>query len=203
MSTETITDPIAAPAQEDEAPARSAGPPARWYIVHAYSNFERRVTDTIREQAERQGLTDQFEDIQVPTEEVVEVHRNQKRIREQRHFPGYVLVKMKMTDDAYHLVKNVPKVTGFLGTQNKPQAVSENEVKRILGAGDQAAQAKPRRVISFETGERVRVVDGPFQSFEGLVSEVDEERGRLKVAVMIFNRETLVDLEYSQVEKMR
>ncbi|MGE0046095.1 MAG: transcription termination/antitermination protein NusG [Hyphomonadaceae bacterium] len=185
-----------------ETPVRD-GPPARWYIVHAYSNFERRVAETIREQAERQGLQDQFEDIQVPTEEVVEVHRNQKRIREQRHFPGYVLVKMRMTDDAYHLVKNVPKVTGFLGQQNKPQPVSEAEVKRILGQAEQAAQAKPRPIISFEIGERVRVTDGPFQSFEGLVSEVDEERGRLKVAVMIFNRETLVDLEYSQVEKMR
>lgn len=185
-----------------EAPVRD-GPPARWYIVHAYSNFERRVADTIREQAERQGLTEAFEQIEVPTEEVVEVHRNQKRIREQRHFPGYVLVKMRMTDDAYHLVKNVPKVTGFLGNQNKPQPVSEAEVKRILGQAEQAAQSKPRPIISFDIGERVRVTDGPFQSFEGLVSEVDEERGRLKVAVMIFNRETLVDLEYSQVEKMR
>lgn len=198
MNTETETETSAAPAE-----SQSAGPPARWYIVHAYSNFERRVADTIREQAERQGLQDQFEEIEVPTEEVVEVHRNQKRIREQRHFPGYVLVKMKMTDDAYHLVKNVPKVTGFLGTQNKPQPVSEAEVKRILGSAQEAAAARPRPVVSFETGERVRVVDGPFQSFEGEVSDVDEERGRLKVAVMIFNRETQVDLEYNQVEKMR
>lgn len=196
MNAETDAEP------KTDATDRS-GPPARWYIVHAYSNFERRVAETIREQAERQGLTAEFEDIQVPTEEVVEVHRNQKRIREQRHFPGYVLVKMRMTDDAYHLVKNVPKVTGFLGAQNKPQPVSEAEVKRILGTAQETAAARPRPVISYEIGERVRVVDGPFQSFEGVVSEVDEERGRLKVAVMIFNRETLVDLEYNQVEKMR
>ncbi|MBL8551996.1 MAG: transcription termination/antitermination protein NusG [Hyphomonadaceae bacterium] len=199
-------DIVAEAGAVEEAPEKEyndGGPPARWYIVHAYSNFERRVAETIREQAERQNLQDCFVQIEVPTEEVVEVHRNQKRIREQRHFPGYVLVKMRMTDDAYHLVKNVPKVTGFLGAQNKPQAVSEKEVKRILGQAQEAAAQRPRPVISYEIGERVRVVDGPFQSFEGLVSEVDEGRGRLKVAVMIFNRETLVDLEYSQVEKMR
>jgi transcriptional antiterminator NusG len=197
---DTETAAEAAPA---EPKRESSGPAARWYIVHAYSNFERRVAETIREQAERQGLQDQFEEIEVPTEEVVEVHRNQKRIREQRHFPGYVLVKMKMTDDAYHLVKNVPKVTGFLGAQNKPQPVSEAEVRRILGTAQEAAAQRPRPVITYDIGERVRVTDGPFQSFEGVVSEVDEERGRLKVAVMIFNRETLVDLEYAQVEKMR
>lgn len=176
---------------------------AKWYIVHAYSNFEQKVADAIREQAQRQGLETCFEDIRVPTEEVVEVVRNKKVLRQHRHFPGYVLVKMDMTDDAYHLVKNTPKVTGFLGQGNKPQPASEKDIQRILGQVEQAAQAKPRPVISFEIGERVRVADGPFQSFEGLVSEVDEERGRLKVAVMIFGRETPVDLEYGQVEKMR
>lgn len=176
---------------------------ARWYIVHAYSNFEKKVAEAIREQAERQGLTEQFEDIRVPTEEVVEVYRHKKRVKEQRHFPGYVLVKMDMTDDAYHLVKNTPKVTGFLGAQNKPMPVSEKEVQRILGQVEEAAAAKPRPVISFEIGERVRVNDGPFQSFEGLIEEVDEDRGRLKVAVTIFGRATPVDLEYAQVEKMR
>jgi transcriptional antiterminator NusG len=175
---------------------------ARWYIVHAYSNFEKKVAEAIREQAERQGLQDKFEDIRVPTEEVVEVYRNKKRIKEQRHFPGYVLVKMEMTDDAYHLVKNTPKVTGFLGQQNKPQPVSEREVQRILGQVEEAAQSKPRPIISFDTGERVRVTDGPFQSFEGLVEEVDEDRGRLKVAVTIFGRATPVELEYGQVEKV-
>ena len=174
---------------------------ARWYIVHAYSNFEKKVAESIREQAARQGLTEQFEDIQVPSEEVVEVHRNKKRVREARHFPGYVLVKMDMTDDAYHLVKNTPKVTGFLGAQNKPQSVSESEVKRILGDVQEAAASRPRPLISYEIGERVVVNDGPFQSFEGLVEEVDEERGRLKVSVTIFGRATPVDLEYNQVTK--
>ncbi len=176
---------------------------AKWYIVHAYSNFEQKVAESIREQAGRQGLEDQFEDIQVPTEEVTEVVRGAKKVRQHRHFPGYVLVKMEMTDEAYHLVKNTPKVTGFLGTQNKPQPVSDREVERILGRVAEVGAAKPRQMIHFETGERVRVSDGPFQSFEGMVSEVDEERGRLKVAVMIFGRETPVDLEYGQVEKIR
>ena len=177
--------------------------PARWYIVHAYSNFEQKVAEAIREQAERQGVSELFEDIQVPTEEVTEIVRGAKKIRQQRHFPGYVLVKMDMTDEAYHIVKNTPKVTGFLGPQNKPQPVSEAEIERILGRVAEQSTQKPRQLISYEVGERVRVSDGPFQSFEGLVSEVDEERGRLKVAVMIFGRETPVDLEYGQVEKMR
>ncbi len=177
---------------------------ARWYIVHAYSNFEQKVAEAIREQASRQGLEHLFEDIRVPTEEVTEVVRGKKITRQHRHFPGYVLVKMDMTDDAYHLVRNTPKVTGFLGPQNKPQPASEKEIQRILGEVEAAAgQAKPRPIISFEIGERVRVSDGPFQSFEGLVSEVDEDRGRLKVDVMIFGRETPVDLEYNQVEKLR
>jgi transcription termination/antitermination protein NusG len=175
---------------------------AQWYIVHAYSNFEKKVAEAIRDQAERQGLVEKFEDIRVPTEEVVEVYRNKKRIREQRHFPGYVLVKMELTDDAYHLVKNTPKVTGFLGQQNRPQPVSEAEVKRILGVVEEAA-AKPRPLISFEIGERVKVNDGPFQSFEGLVEEVDDDRGRLKVSVTIFGRATPVELEYAQVDKLR
>ena len=174
-----------------------------WYIVHAYSNFEKKVAEAIKEQAERQGLAEAFEDSRVPTEEVTEIVRNKKKIREQRHFPGYVLVKMDLTDEAYHLVKNTPKVTGFLGQQNKPQPVSEREVQRILGEVEQAAATRPRPVISFDTGERVKVTDGPFQSFEGLVEDVDEEKGRLKVSVSIFGRATPVDLEYSQVEKMR
>lgn len=176
---------------------------ARWYIVHAYSNFEKKVADAIRDQAERQGLADKFEDIRVPTEEVVEVVRNKKRIKEQRHFPGYVLVKMDMTDDAYHLVKNTPKVTGFLGTQNKPMPIPDKDVQRLLGEVEQAAAARPRQLISFEIGERVRVTDGPFQSFEGSVEEVDDDTNRLKVSVAIFGRPTPVDLEFAQVEKVR
>lgn len=181
----------------------NTNPRAKWYIVHAYSNFEQKVAEAIKEQAERQGLQNEIVDVQVPTEEVVEIKRNTKRVRQQRHFPGYVLVKMDLTDDAYHLIKNTPKVTGFLGAQNKPQPVSEREIQRILGQVSEPGTVKPRPVINFEIGERVRVSDGPFQSFEGLVSEVDEERGRLKVAVMIFGRETPVDLEYGQVEKLR
>jgi transcriptional antiterminator NusG len=188
---------------ETLAPVANTNPRAKWYIVHAYSNFESKVAEAIKEQAERQGLTNEIVDVQVPTEEVVEIKRNTKRVRQQRHFPGYVLVKMDLTDDAYHLIKNTPKVTGFLGAQNKPQPVSEKEIQRILGQVAEAGVAKPRPVINFEFGERVRVSDGPFQSFEGMVSEVDEERGRLKVAVMIFGRETPVDLEYAQVEKLR
>ena len=191
-------------AQETQAAApRPSSGRARWYIVHAYSNFEQKVAEAIRDQAQRQGLEEKFEDIQVPTEEVTEVVRGSKKVRQHRHFPGYVLVKMEMTDDAYHLVKDTPKVTGFLGTQNKPQAVSDREVERILGRVAEVAAAKPRQMIHFEIGEKVKVSDGPFQSFEGMVSEVDEERGRLKVAVMIFGRETPVDLEYAQVEKLR
>lgn len=175
----------------------------RWYIVHAYSNFEKKVAESIREQAQSRGLADKFEDILVPTEKVTEVRRGRKIDTDRKFYPGYVLVKCELTDEVYHLIKNTPKVTGFLGTQNKPQPVSDREVERILGRVAEQGVAKPRPVVNFETGERVRVSDGPFQSFEGLVSEVDEERGRLKVAVMIFGRETPVDLEYGQVEKLR
>jgi transcriptional antiterminator NusG len=194
---------VEAQEQEQAAAPRTGTGRARWYIVHAYSNFEQKVAEAIRDQSQRQGLEEQFEDVQVPTEEVTEIVRGSKKVRQHRHFPGYVLVKMEMTDEAYHLVKNTPKVTGFLGTQNKPQAVSDKEVERILGRVAEAGAAKPRPVINFEIGEKVKVSDGPFQSFEGMVSDVDEERGRLKVAVMIFGRETPVDLEYSQVEKLR
>ncbi len=189
--------------QQTEAPKPRYSGKARWYIVHAYSNFEQKVAEAIRDQSGRQGLEEQFEDIQVPTEEVTEVVRGSKKVRQHRHFPGYVLVKMEMTDEAYHLVKNTPKVTGFLGTQNKPQAVSDKEVERILGRVAEVGAQKPRNLIHYEVGERVKVSDGPFQSFEGTVSEVDEDSGRLKVAVMIFGRETPVDLEYAQVEKLR
>jgi transcriptional antiterminator NusG len=189
--------------QQGETKQPRYGGKARWYIVHAYSNFEAKVAEAIRDQAGRQGLEEQFEDIQVPTEEVTEVVRGSKKVRQHRHFPGYVLVKMEMTDEAYHLVKNTPKVTGFLGTQSKPQAVSDKEVERILGRVAEVGAAKPRNLIHYEVGERVKVSDGPFQSFEGTVSEVDEDSGRLKVAVMIFGRETPVDLEYGQVEKLR
>ncbi len=175
----------------------------RWYIVHAYSNFEKKVATSIREQAELNDLADYIEQIEVPTEEVVEVVRGRKRTREQRYFPGYVLMKAVLTDDIYHLVKNTPKVTGFLGAEGgkKPLPVSEREVQRILGEAEEATE-RPRPTISFEVGEQVRVNDGPFQSFEGSVEEVDEDNGRLKVMVSIFGRATPVDLEYGQVDKV-
>ena len=174
---------------------------AKWYIVHAYSNFEKKVASTIREQAEMQGLSDLIEEIEVPTEEVVEVVRGRKRTVEKRHMPGYVLVKMKLTDEAYHLIKNTPKVTGFLGSGSKPIPVSEKEVERIIGTIEEGVE-RPKPTISFEIGEQVRVTDGPFASFNGSVEQVDEERTRLRVTVSIFGRATPVELEYGQVEKI-
>ena len=172
----------------------------RWYIVHAYSNFEKKVADAIKEQAAAQGLDELFDEVLVPTEEVVEIRRGRKVTSERRFFPGYVLVKMDMTDAAYHLIKNTPKVTGFLGTENKPVPISEDEANRILHQVQEGVE-RPRPTISFEIGEQVRVSDGPFASFNGLVEDVDEERARLKVAVSIFGRATPVELEYAQVEK--
>ena len=173
----------------------------RWYIVHAYSNFEKKVAESIREQAENQGLGDLFEDVLVPTEEVVEVRRGRKVASERRFFPGYVLAKMDMTDQAYHLIKNTPKVTGCLGSDNKPMPISDAEADRILHQVQEGIE-RPRPTVSYEVGEQVRVADGPFASFSGLIEEVDEERSRVKVAVSIFGRPTPVELEFAQVEKL-
>ena len=172
----------------------------KWYIVHAYSNFERKVADSIREKAQAAGLGDSFDEILVPTEKVVEVRRGRKVDAERKFFPGYVLVKMAMSDEAYHLIKNTPKVTGFLGADKKPIPISELEAKRILQQVQEGVE-RPKPSISFEVGEQVRVSDGPFASFSGQIEEVDEVRARLKVAVSIFGRATPVELEYSQVEK--
>ena len=172
-----------------------------WYIVQAYSNFERKVADSIREQAKQRHLDHLFDEVMVPTEKVVEVRRGQKVDAERKFFPGYVLVKMNLSDEAYHLIKNTPKVTGFLGSASKPQPVSEKEVQRIVGAIEEGVE-RPKSVISFEIGENVRVTDGPFASFNGSVEQVDEERARLRVTVSIFGRATPVELEYSQVEKI-
>ncbi len=173
---------------------------AKWYIVHTYSNFEKKVAESLREQAKSQGLEDKFSEILVPTEEVVEIRRGRKFNSERKFFPGYVLVKMELTDDAYHLVKNTPKVTGFLGGGSKPMPVSEKEVQRIVGSVD-AAVERPKPVLSFEIGEKVKIVGGHFASFDGVVESVDQEHARLRVSVSIFGRATPVDLEYSQVEK--
>jgi transcription termination/antitermination protein NusG len=173
----------------------------RWYIVHAYSNFENKVAESIKEQAAQKGLGDLFEEVLVPTEEIVELRRGKKIASARRFFPGYVLVKMEMTDQAYHLIKNTPKVTGFLGSDNRPVPITEAEANRILHQVQEGIE-RPRPSIQFEIGEQVRVADGPFASFNGLVEEVDEERSRLKVAVSIFGRATPVELEYAQVEKI-
>ncbi|WP_319413728.1 transcription termination/antitermination protein NusG [uncultured Cohaesibacter sp.] len=175
--------------------------PKRWYIVHAYSNFEKKVAEDIRQKADQTGLSDLFDEILVPTEKFVEVRRGRKVESERKFFPGYVLVKMAMTDDAYHLIKNTPKVTGFLGADNKPMPISNAEAERLMSQVEEGVQ-KPLPTVSFEVGEQVRVSDGPFASFNGLVEEVDEERARLKVTVSIFGRATPVELEYNQVDKL-
>ena len=172
----------------------------RWYIVHAYSNFEHKVAESIREQAAFAGLQDSFEEILVPTEEVIEMRRGRRVNAERKFFPGYVLVRMDMSDEAYHLVKNTPKVTGFLGQQNRPSPISQSEVDQIVNQVQEGVE-RPKPSVVFEIGEQVRVCDGPFATFSGLVEEVDEEKARLKVAVSIFGRATPVELEYGQVEK--
>jgi transcriptional antiterminator NusG len=173
----------------------------RWYIVHAYSNFERKVAESIKERAAAAGLSDQFQEVLVPMEEVVEMRRGRKVSSERKFFPGYVLVKMELNDQTYHLIKATPKVTGFLGTENKPIPITEDEAGRILQQVQEGVE-RPKPSVTFEIGEQVRVADGPFATFNGLVEEVDEERARLKVAVSIFGRATPVELEYAQVEKL-
>ncbi|MEO6609974.1 MAG: transcription termination/antitermination protein NusG [Aestuariivirga sp.] len=174
----------------------------RWYIVHTYSNFEKKVAESLKEQAVQKHLQDYFEQVLVPTEEVVEIRRGRRIKSERRFFPGYVLAKIDLTDEVFHLIKNTPKVTGFLGSGLKPVPISDAEANRILNQVAEGVE-KPKSMIHFEVGEQVRVADGPFASFNGQIEEVDEERSRLKVAVSIFGRPTPVELEYGQVEKMK
>jgi len=172
----------------------------RWYIVHCYSGFEKKVAQSVMEQAENQGMGEMFDQVLVPSEEVVEMRGGKKVSSERKFFPGYVLVRMEMTDESWHLVRNTPKVTGFLGSGNKPMPIPDYEAEQVMSQVQEGVE-RPRPSILFEVGETVRVADGPFTSFNGTVQEVDEERARLKVAVSIFGRATPVELEYTQVEK--
>lgn len=173
----------------------------RWYIVHAYTNFENKVRDDIIAQSGQRGLAEMFEAVLVPKEKFVEVKRNKRVDSERTYYPGYVLVKCELSDEVYHLIKNTPKVTGFLGSAQKPQPIPEREAMRILQQVTEGVE-RPKPTVTFEVGENVRVSDGPFASFSGYVEEVDEVRSRVKVAVSIFGRPTNVELDYGQVEKV-
>lgn len=173
----------------------------RWYVVHAYSGFEKSVKRALDERIARAGMQDKFGQILVPVEEVIEMRNGQKVTTERKFFPGYVLVKMDLTDEVFHLIKNTPKVTGFLGSGAKPMPVSEKQIQGILGTVEEGVE-RPKPTIRFDIGETVKVIDGPFASFDGVVENVDEERARLHVSVSIFGRATPVELEYDQVEKL-
>jgi len=174
---------------------------ARWYVLHVYSGFESKVAQSIREQALQHEMTESIEEVLVPIEEVVEMRRGSKVNAERKFFPGYVLVKMNLTDESWHMVKNTSKVTGFLGAQGKPSPISQSEADQIMRQVQEGIE-RPKPSIVFDVGEQVRVSDGPFASFNGLVEEIDEEKARLKVSVSIFGRSTPVELEYGQVEKL-
>lgn len=177
---------------------------SRWYIIHAYSGFENKVRDAIMSEAARMGLEQLVESVEVPVETVTEVRRGKKVQSERKFFPGYVLAKLEMNDDVYHLVKNTPKVTGFLGSSGKPQPISEAEAARILNTKEEAAAAPKHQIkVDYEIGDQVKVLDGPFASFNGLVEELDFEKNKVKVAVSIFGRATPVELDFEQVERAK
>ncbi|NJC33402.1 transcriptional antiterminator NusG [Sphingomonas jejuensis] len=177
---------------------------SRWYIIHAYSGFENKVRDQIMADATRLGLDQLIESVEVPTETVTEVRRGKKVQSERKFFPGYVLAKMNMNEDVYHLVKNTPKVTGFLGSSGKPQPITEAEAARILNTKEEAAAAPKTKIkVDYEIGDQVKVLDGPFASFNGVVEELDFDRSRVKVSVSIFGRATPVELEFEQVERAK
>lgn len=172
-----------------------------WYIVQAYSGYEKKVSEAILEKAEREGLADYIKEVTIPTESVVEVKKGKKVSAERKFYPGYILVKMAMDDKAWHLVKSIPRVSGFLGGSGRPQAIPESEIKNIFRQMEEGL-ARPKHVVAFEVGESVKIIDGPFESFVGTVEDVDDEKGKLKVSVSIFGRTTPVELEFSQVEKV-
>ena len=172
----------------------------RWYVVNTHSGFEKKVAKAITEQSQRKGLAEYFSQVLVPMEEVIEVRRGKKVNSERKFFPGYILINMDMTDESWHLVKDTPKVTGFLGSSGKPSPISKEEAQAILSQVQEGVD-KPKRSVIFEIGETVRVADGPFASFNGVVEDIDEEKERLKIAVSIFGRSTLVELGYGQVDK--
>ena len=178
---------------------------SRWYIIHAYSGFENKVRDAIMSEANRMGLTPLVEQIEVPTETITEVKRGKKVQAERKFMPGYVLAKLEMNDQVYHLVKNTPKVTGFLGPGGKPQPIPDGQAARMLDTKDEAAAAGPKAKINvdYEIGDAVKVLDGPFATFNGTVEELDFDRGRVKVSVSIFGRATPVELEFEQVERVK
>jgi transcription termination/antitermination protein NusG len=171
-----------------------------WYIVQAYSGFEKKVVQSIKDELKKHDLSNNLEEALVPTHEITEVKKGKRSKKEKKFFPGYVLVKIDLTKQIYHLIKNLQKVSGFLGSSEKPTPISDKEIKRILGQVSESAVTQ-KVGISFEIGEKVKVCDGPFASFNGLIEEIDEEKSRLKVSVSIFGRATPVDLEFNQVEK--
>ncbi|MFO0457207.1 MAG: transcription termination/antitermination protein NusG [Alphaproteobacteria bacterium] len=199
MMSEAVSNHEAAPAPANQ---HAAAKGKRWYIIHAYSGFEKKVAASIMEQAGQKGLTDCFEQVVVPTEDVVEVRRGKKIQAERKFFPGYVLAKMDMTDATWQLVKNTPKVTGFLGGKGiRPQPITEAEAQNIFQQAEEGAASARNKVI-FEAGEQVKIIDGPFESFVGTVEDVDDDRQKLKVSVSIFGRATPVELNFDQVHKV-
>lgn len=172
----------------------------RWYVLHAYSGYEKKVADSIVAQAEKLGISDHIEETSVPTQNIVEVKRGVRINSERKIFPGYILIKMNLNDDTWHIIKNTPKLSGFLGNKGKPISISNSEAKRISQQVIDGVE-KSRPAVMYDVGEQVKVIDGPFASFNGEIEQIDEEKARLRVAVSIFGRSTPVDLEYSQVEK--
>ena len=172
-----------------------------WYIVQSHSNFENKVAKLIKEEAEKKNVSDKIDEIVVPTHDVTEVKRGKRVQRKKKYFPGYVLIKSEMNNEIYHMIKNIKKVSGFLGTKGMAVPVSDNEIEKILGQIKDGV-AQPKSAIEYAIGEKVQVIDGPFASFNGLIEDIDEEKSRLKVSVLIFGRPTPVDLEYNQVEKV-